>query len=295
MADDAKKPYGDVKYADPGYQEDKKKRYPLDSEAHCRAAWSYINMPKNASAYSSEHLKEIKGRIKAALKKYGAEVSADSSNRSQDVPMDAMDDPRVETRSAGTVDVDYPERIITVVAVPYEQPTQVAYKRQVWNEVFSRSAFNGLDPQKRRIPVTACLKIPDMNHSGGELIGRIQEVYTDRDEGLVADVKVSRTPIGQSTLELAHDGALSASVGFMVKQPHYDETLDVRSMTRRINRAFLEHLAFVAQPAYDGAKVLAVRSTSSPEDETPGSATPVMDEWLQDPLIQQAMSRSRGV
>jgi hypothetical protein len=49
MASDAKKPYGDVTYADPGYQKDGKKRYPLDTEAHCRAAWSYINMPKNAS------------------------------------------------------------------------------------------------------------------------------------------------------------------------------------------------------------------------------------------------------
>jgi len=74
-AADPKEPYGDVKYADPGYQEDGKKRYPLDSEEHCRAAWSYINMPKNASKYSSEELAQIKGRIKAALKKYGVQVS----------------------------------------------------------------------------------------------------------------------------------------------------------------------------------------------------------------------------
>ena len=41
--------YGkDVTFADP-----KNKKYPLDSEKHCRAAWSYINMPKNAAKYSS--------------------------------------------------------------------------------------------------------------------------------------------------------------------------------------------------------------------------------------------------
>ena len=39
----ANKPYGKVSYADPGYQEDGKARYPIDSAAHCRAAWSYIN------------------------------------------------------------------------------------------------------------------------------------------------------------------------------------------------------------------------------------------------------------
>lgn len=74
-ASDPQKPYGDVTYADPGYQADKKKRYPLDSEEHCKAAWSYINMSKNASAYTPEQLAEIKGRIKTALKKYGVDIN----------------------------------------------------------------------------------------------------------------------------------------------------------------------------------------------------------------------------
>ena len=71
----ASEPYGDVEYADPGYREDGKKRYPLDSEAHCRAAWAYINMPKNAAFYTPEQLKAIRSRIIIALKKYGVEVS----------------------------------------------------------------------------------------------------------------------------------------------------------------------------------------------------------------------------
>lgn len=36
---DNKEPYGSVAYADPGYQSDGKKRYPIDTEAHIRAAW----------------------------------------------------------------------------------------------------------------------------------------------------------------------------------------------------------------------------------------------------------------
>jgi hypothetical protein len=75
MAD--KTPYGDVSYADPGYQSDKKKRYPLDSEAHCRAAWSYVNMPKNAAMYTSSQVSAIKSRIKAAGRKYGITFSDD--------------------------------------------------------------------------------------------------------------------------------------------------------------------------------------------------------------------------
>jgi hypothetical protein len=75
LAADPKKPYGDVKYADPGYQKDGKKRYPLDTEQHCRAAWSYINQAQNAAQYSSGQLSKIKARIRAALKKYGVKVN----------------------------------------------------------------------------------------------------------------------------------------------------------------------------------------------------------------------------
>jgi HK97 family phage prohead protease len=75
--DDAKKPYGDVPYADPGYQKDGKKRYPIDTKAHAKAAWSYISMPKNQKGYSAEQVGSIKGRIRSALKKFGVDVSDD--------------------------------------------------------------------------------------------------------------------------------------------------------------------------------------------------------------------------
>ena len=75
MADNPKLPYGDVDYADPGYQQDKQKRYPLDTPDHIRAAWSYINMPRNAGQYNPEQLKAIKAKIVAAAKKAGIEIS----------------------------------------------------------------------------------------------------------------------------------------------------------------------------------------------------------------------------
>jgi phage gp29-like protein len=62
-------PYGDVDYADPGYQPDKKKRYPLDSEIHIRAAWSYIGEAKNQEPYTSGQVDSIKAKIVAAWKK----------------------------------------------------------------------------------------------------------------------------------------------------------------------------------------------------------------------------------
>lgn len=60
--------YGDVEYADPGYQSDGKPRYPIDSEERIRAAWDYINKKKNQSKYSSDEVSKIKAKIVAAWK-----------------------------------------------------------------------------------------------------------------------------------------------------------------------------------------------------------------------------------
>ncbi len=75
--DSPKQPYGNVPYADPGYKSDGRKRYPIDSAAHTKAAWSYINMPKNQKGYSSAQVASIKGRIKGAAKKFGIDISDD--------------------------------------------------------------------------------------------------------------------------------------------------------------------------------------------------------------------------
>lgn len=67
------KPYGDVKYADP-----KNGKYPVDTEAHVRAAWAYINMPKNATMYplNGVSLSSVKAAIKAAGSEFGIDFSS---------------------------------------------------------------------------------------------------------------------------------------------------------------------------------------------------------------------------
>lgn len=71
---DAKKPYGDVEYADPGYQADNVKRYPIDTEAHARAAWSYIHQAGNAEKYTADQLSSVRQKVQAALKKFGVDA-----------------------------------------------------------------------------------------------------------------------------------------------------------------------------------------------------------------------------
>lgn len=64
-------------WADPGYQSDKKQRYDLSTKDKAKAAWSYVNQKDNAAKYTPAQLKRIKGRIKAALKKFGVTVAAE--------------------------------------------------------------------------------------------------------------------------------------------------------------------------------------------------------------------------
>lgn len=84
-SDDHYSKYGDVSYADT-----ENHKYPINNEKHVRAAWSYINMPKNAGKYDSGKLSAIKGKIKGAAKKYGIEISAKSADNKEVKTMSAM-------------------------------------------------------------------------------------------------------------------------------------------------------------------------------------------------------------
>jgi HK97 family phage prohead protease len=75
-ADDPKKPYGNVDYADP-----EEGKYPIDTAEHCKAAWSFVNEAKNA-AILGDKLGAVKARIEAACKKFGIDVSDNSAGRS---------------------------------------------------------------------------------------------------------------------------------------------------------------------------------------------------------------------
>jgi len=64
-----------------GYPKDKSSyanpsryKYPIDTEAHVRAAISYFSKPKNSGVYSPAERAAIWSRIKAAAKKFGIKM-----------------------------------------------------------------------------------------------------------------------------------------------------------------------------------------------------------------------------
>jgi hypothetical protein len=176
----------------------------------------------------------------------------------------------VEFRSASVAGVNFAQRIIEVVAVPYEEPALIEYRGTMWNEVFSRGAFEGIERQGQ-------VRV-NRNHDKTMTVGKVVRWWPERSEGLVSEVRVAPTDRGEETLTLADEDMLSASVGFAVRGR--DQMLDKSSMIRRISKAFVDHLSFVEAPSYVGAKVLAVRGDRMGIDDRPPLDTPNLDELV---------------
>jgi len=82
---DESKPSGNVSYADPGYQKDKQKRFPIENASNVRAAWSHINESENASSYTAAQLARVKSRIKSAAKKFNINVVDEAELLASDI------------------------------------------------------------------------------------------------------------------------------------------------------------------------------------------------------------------
>jgi hypothetical protein len=93
--EEGEKKYGDVKFADA-----KNKKYPIDTEAHIRAAWNYINKPKNAAKYSAEDVKSIKSKIisawKAKIDKEGPPSAKEESKKIDAMTEDELKKAEIE-------------------------------------------------------------------------------------------------------------------------------------------------------------------------------------------------------
>jgi HK97 family phage prohead protease len=180
-------------------------------------------------------------------------------------------------RSATLVGVSYPERTVELVVMPYETGTLVAYDGRMCTETICRGAFDGIERRANRIRV-------NRDHNLERTVGRAVALYPSRDEGLVAEIRIAKTDLGEETLELAADGCLDASAGFRPM----DGGLEWQGRDAyRITKAWLGHIAMTPDPAYEDAKVLAVRSASRAASP---SSTPHLDQVRQWRLADRVAS-----
>lgn len=186
----------------------------------------------------------------------------------------------VEYRTSAVDDVNFAERVITVIAAPYGQRAAIVHRGRPMEEEIEPGAFRGVEASDH---VTA-----NRDHKYERTVGKVISYNHDDPRGLITEIRVSRTELGDETLQLAADDVLRASVGMLVRRS--DEL--IANGLRRVKRAFLDHVAFTPIPAYAGAVPLAVRE-ASPVLETPMPATPILDEVLQDPVILAALEGRR--
>ena len=179
----------------------------------------------------------------------------------------------MEYRSVEQLDVQYPQRTISLLAAPYEHEIAVLRRNEIILETIARGAFDGVERRANRIKVLR-------DHDDLRAVGRAVALHPSREAGLVAELRIARTQLGDETLALADDGVLDASVGFA---PMYDgEQWSDNRTRRRITKAFLGHIALVSNPAYETANVLDVRSDANVDEalRAAASETPRKDEVL---------------
>lgn len=181
--------------------------------------------------------------------------------------------PPVELRKAVVAAADIDERIIELIAVPYNEETKVEYRGLLLKESVAPGAFNGIETRTDHVTV-------NRDHDYQRTIGLATAYSTKDPRGLVASLRISNTPLGDETLQLAKDGVLKASVGMMV----WRSDQIIKDGTRRIKKAFLDHIALLPNAAYKGADILAVRQEQPAVDEGPMPATPNLD------LVQSLLS-----
>ena len=168
-------------------------------------------------------------------------------------------------RAAEQIGVNYPERTIELIVMPYEKETVVAHQGRMVTEVCARGAFNGIERRANRVRV-------NRDHDVKRTCGRAVAFYPERPEGLVAKVRIAQTELGDETLTLADEDMLDASAGFL---PMAGGEQWLTRAKCRLTKCWLGHIAMTPDPAYETAKVLAVRHTDPPAEEI--AATPNLD------------------
>ena len=185
-------PYGDVKYADPGYR-DNKKRYPIDTPEHIRAAWSYINQAGNAGEYTSEQLAQIKARIVAAAKKAGVQISEDSMSMTQyplNPPKSWFENPELSGKTKLTV----------------TDEGHVFGHLAAWNECH------------RDVTNRECVMAPRSQHG-----------YEPFHLGTVVTAEGDTLSVGKIVMDTRH---ASINLGYTATAVHYDNTGDEIAVIR---------------------------------------------------------------
>lgn len=155
--------------------------------------------------------------------------------------------PEIETRDLVAESIDFEERTVTGIAVPYGQQANIGGQ---YFEEFVPGAIRSIEDVK-------------LFYAHEEPIGKIIN-GRDEERGYVITAKVSDTPRGNEVLTLMRDGVLNKfSVGFIPLESQRDGQTVTRTSVD------LKEVSVVPFPAFAGASIENVREEqTAPLDES---------------------------
>lgn len=170
--------------------------------------------------------------------------------------------PDLQVRSGGD------GRTIHGIAVPWNAPTRI---NENLVEQFARGAFNHQFGKPNRVRFAR-----EHVLLGGTLIGAMTAMRDDA-AGLYVELRTSRTPVGDETLELVKDGALDQlSIMFRERQ---NRKL-AGGITERVKADLIEVAATVEGAYGELAAAAGVRSATLPQAATDLDLRAKADEFL---------------
>lgn len=143
---------------------------------------------------------------------------------------------------------------LTGIAVPYGRVTDKTPGRR--KERFARGAFAGA------MAAVGKVRLRDENHQvTGRRPAGVALALEEQDDGLFSRFRFYDTPEGRAAFENAREGTYGGlSVGFVAVREQQVEGV------REILEARLHHVSLVDEPAYEEAKILAVRDAAPRAD-----------------------------
>ena len=269
------KPYGNVTYADP-----KNGKYPIDTEERARAAWDYINKAKNAGEYpmNGVTLSEVKGRIRAACKRFGIEISDDSSASRADATYFRtyeLEDIHIVRSGQG----DSTGRLVEAYAAVFNQPAEIHDFEGHYTEEIDPAAFNKVlaDIGRSRAGLG---KVKVMYNHGMTIHGTPSErgsmpIGTPVDirpeaRGLLTVTRYSETSFADEVLENIRNGSITAQsfTGRIVRSDPQlrrgDKHRPRSGQLTTVRRTELGLKEYGPTPfeAYSGAEIVGVRMSA---------------------------------
>jgi len=156
-------------------------------------------------------------------------------------------------------------RTIEGIAVPWDVPATVSDQQGRYEEMFTRGSFTKTLNERG---VGRVKLYVNHGHQRSELPVGVATHLTEDALGLRGTFRVSKVDAGDLALELVRDGVLdSLSVG-VIDQPQTAQWSGLKSAQSPFGTAVtrtsvrLEEVSLVPHPAYEGATITGIRSTS---------------------------------